>query len=248
MASKKSNQGSTSGVGLPALRIGSRVRCTEDGVEGRITWANSVSVKVQWDDGEHVTWRRDSLADRPIEILDPASEEGQAAASAAPADVGQGVSTESLCEEPPLLSPIPEAATTDAMPSATETTSSVIEPAEAEAGLPVPEPAEGQTTPAIPDATAEMLVKSKRQRNASTPPKEKKLSALDSAAKVLAEAGQALSCQEMIAAMAAKGYWTSPGGKTPAATLYSAILLEIRTKGADSRFVKTERGKFACAG
>ena len=32
-----------------------------------------------------------------------------------------------------------------------------------------------------------------------------------------------MNCQEMIEAMAAKGYWKSPGGKTPAATLYSAI-------------------------
>lgn len=51
--------------------------------------------------------------------------------------------------------------------------------------------------------------------------KPKKLSALDAAAKVLGEAGQPMNCQEMIQAMAAKGYWTSPGGKTPSATLYS---------------------------
>jgi hypothetical protein len=49
----------------------------------------------------------------------------------------------------------------------------------------------------------------------------------------------------MIAAMAAKAYWTSPGGKTPAATLYSALLRELTTKGAAARFVKTARGKFA---
>ena len=73
----------------------------------------------------------------------------------------------------------------------------------------------------------------------------KKLSALDAAAKVLAEAGTPLGCQEMIDAMAAKGYWTSPGGKTPASTLYAAILRELKVKGNDARFVKTERGKFA---
>ena len=50
---------------------------------------------------------------------------------------------------------------------------------------------------------------------------------------------------EMVEAMAEKGYWTSPGGKTPHATLYSAILREIKGKGSDSRFVKSERGKFA---
>ncbi len=62
---------------------------------------------------------------------------------------------------------------------------------------------------------------------------------------VLAEAGQPMHCKEMIEAMASKGYWTSPGGKTPDATLYSAILREIQVKGEQSRFVKTERGKFA---
>ena len=49
-------------------------------------------------------------------------------------------------------------------------------------------------------------------------------------------------------AMAAKKLWTSPGGKTPHATLYSAILREISTKGKDARFKKTERGKFAANG
>ena len=72
----------------------------------------------------------------------------------------------------------------------------------------------------------------------------KKTSALDAAARVLGEAGKPMNCQEMIAAMAAKGYWTSPGGKTPAATLYSAILRELKTKKNEARFRKTERGKF----
>jgi hypothetical protein len=48
----------------------------------------------------------------------------------------------------------------------------------------------------------------------------------------------------MIKAMGEKGYWTSPGGKTPHATLYSAILREIQNKGNDARFKKMERGKF----
>jgi hypothetical protein len=77
--------------------------------------------------------------------------------------------------------------------------------------------------------------------------KAKKISALDAAVRVLEEAGQPMTCAEMIEAMAAKGYWTSPGGKTPAATLYSAVLREIAAKGKDARFVKTERGKFRLA-
>jgi HB1, ASXL, restriction endonuclease HTH domain len=75
-----------------------------------------------------------------------------------------------------------------------------------------------------------------------------KLSAIDAAAKVLSETGQPMNTKEMITAMAVKGYWTSPGGKTPAATLYSAILREITTQGAEARFQKTERGKFALRG
>ena len=74
---------------------------------------------------------------------------------------------------------------------------------------------------------------------------KKKLSALDAAAKVLGEATEPMASKEMIEAMATKGYWTSPGGKTPHATLYAAIIREINTKGADARFVKTDRGRFA---
>ena len=77
---------------------------------------------------------------------------------------------------------------------------------------------------------------------------QRKPSALDSAAKVLGESKEPMTAAEMIEAMGAKGYWTSPGGKTPANTLYAAILREIQLKGADARFVKTERGKFALAG
>jgi hypothetical protein len=74
------------------------------------------------------------------------------------------------------------------------------------------------------------------------------LSCLNAAAKVLTEKGEPMTCKEMIEAMAAKGYWTTPGGKTPHATLYSSIAREIRDKGKDSRFKKSERGKFASTG
>jgi hypothetical protein len=76
---------------------------------------------------------------------------------------------------------------------------------------------------------------------------DKKMSALDAAAKVLGETGQPMNCQEMIKAMSDKGYWKSPGGKTPHATLYSAILRELKAKGGEARFWKTERGKFSAA-
>jgi hypothetical protein len=75
--------------------------------------------------------------------------------------------------------------------------------------------------------------------------KPKKTSAIDAAARVLGEAKEPMNCQEMIKVMAEKDYWSSPTGKTPHATLYSAILREIDKKRKDSRFTKTERGKFA---
>jgi hypothetical protein len=73
---------------------------------------------------------------------------------------------------------------------------------------------------------------------------DKKLSALDAAAKVLGEAKEPLNAKTMIERMAAKGYWQSPGGQTPASTLYAAIIREIKTKGKDARFTKTDRGQF----
>ena len=63
MSGKKNT---TSPASLPSLKLGSRVRCTDDGVTGRIAWANAVSVKIKWDDGEEVTWKLDSLATRPV--------------------------------------------------------------------------------------------------------------------------------------------------------------------------------------
>jgi hypothetical protein len=78
--------------------------------------------------------------------------------------------------------------------------------------------------------------------------KPKKLSALDAAAKVLAEAIEPMNTRQMVETMAAKGYWKSPGGKTPHATLYSAILREINAQGKEARFAKTERGRFTLAG
>jgi hypothetical protein len=226
------------------VKIGSRVRCTEDGVEGRITWANGVAVKVQWDDGEHVTWRRDSLAERPVEILDPAGEEDQAAAGVAPTDGEEAVSAESPREEVTPTPTSPGDTTAEPAQSVTESADPATEPATAEPVPPAPERSEGQTTPASSETQVETPVPPKRRRKAPAAPKEKKLSALDGAAKVLGEVGQPMNCQEMIAAMAANNYWTSPGGKTPAATLYSAILREINAMGTCSRFVKADRGKF----
>ena len=76
-------------------------------------------------------------------------------------------------------------------------------------------------------------------------PKPKRVSALDAAAQVLAGSTEPMNCMAMVEAMATQGLWSSPGGATPHATLYSAIIREIATKGAESRFVKKDRGMFA---
>jgi hypothetical protein len=76
------------------------------------------------------------------------------------------------------------------------------------------------------------------------PAADRRLSAVDAAAKVLGETGGAMTTKELIGVMAARGYWTSPQGLTPHATLYAALLREIQAKGAASRFAKLGRGTF----
>lgn len=89
--------------------------------------------------------------------------------------------------------------------------------------------------------------KARDAKPAKTRAKKGKMSAIDAAAKVLGEAKVPMNTRAMIEAMASKGYWKSPGGQTPHATLYSAILAEIRKKGKESRFKKTDKGTFALA-
>ena len=100
-------------------------------------------------------------------------------------------------------------------------------------------------------ARATSAPRTKKKTPAAPTPKSaapgaaKKYSALDAAALVLRESGQPLSCPELIAQMAARGYWSSPKGKTPSATLYAALMREVQRKGAASRFAKTGPGRFA---
>lgn len=100
--------------------------------------------------------------------------------------------------------------------------------------------------------TAKKTATTRKPRNArsATPEaapeaKPKKMSALDAAAKVLADTGEPMNAKTLIEAMATKGLWSSPGGKTPHATLFAAILREINTKGKAARFTKASKGHFA---
>lgn len=74
--------------------------------------------------------------------------------------------------------------------------------------------------------------------------KPKRVGALSAAAEILKKAGKPMRAPELITAMAEQKLWTSPGGKTPAATLYAAIIREINDDGSKARFKKVDRGLF----
>jgi hypothetical protein len=85
--------------------------------------------------------------------------------------------------------------------------------------------------------------KAARAKKTPAEPKAKKPSGLDAAAQVLKDAGKPMRCKDMVDTMLANGLWKTDG-KTPAATIYAAILREIQTKGSEARFKKTDRGLF----
>jgi hypothetical protein len=202
------------------IKFGIRVRHVSDGALGRIVWANAVSVKIEWDDGEKVTWKRAELGAKGVAVVEEGEAPEAPAEEAAPASEPANISAGEAVTVPASAEAPPERA-------ATETS-------------PVSAPTATEPTPSSMPA--------KKRRTRSEKPKatgEKKVSALDAAACVLAEEHRPMGCQEMIGAMAIKGYWTTPGGKTPATALYSAILREIGTKGDASRFVKVAKGQFA---
>ena len=97
---------------------------------------------------------------------------------------------------------------------------------------------------AVPaDATPAKVTKAKKTAGE---PKAKKVSGLDAAFEVLKAKGEPMACKAIVDEMLAKGMWKT-GGKTPSATIYSAMLREIDTKPGESRFKKVDRGLFTVA-
>ena len=157
----------------------------------------------------------------------------------------KGETNEEVAAPTMPMESVADAPKTSVATAATEATTLAVPeaPAQVDSATTLTEP-----TAAAPPPAAATPAEAPQGRKMAKVPKEakpKKMSALDAAAKVLSEAGTALNCQEMIDAMAKAQLWSSPKGQTPAATLYSAILREINTKGQEARFQKTERGKFA---
>lgn len=87
--------------------------------------------------------------------------------------------------------------------------------------------------------------KAPSERAIESPSKPKRMSALDAAAQVLKSERRPMTSIELVMAMDERGLWSSPKGKTPAATLYAAMLREVAAKGKDARFTKVDRGQFA---
>lgn len=78
-------------------------------------------------------------------------------------------------------------------------------------------------------------------------PAAKRKGILDIAAETLARSKKPMGCKEIVERAIDKGVWKTKG-KTPAATLYAAIIREIAAKGKDARFKKVDRGLFTAAG
>lgn len=104
--------------------------------------------------------------------------------------------------------------------------------------------------PARKQSATKPPTKNKSQLNSKPKPAATKqtdsttLSALDAAVVVLETEKRPMGAKALVAAMAERGLWSSPGGKTLAATLYSSIIREINNKGDASRFKKVDRGQF----
>jgi hypothetical protein len=96
--------------------------------------------------------------------------------------------------------------------------------------------------PAAPTA-ADVGAGAKKSAKAGQTAKERKPSALSAAAQVLAEADGPLSAGEIVKRMLENGLWQTKG-RTPQATLYSALLRRIQKDGANARFRKVQRGRF----
>lgn len=73
----------------------------------------------------------------------------------------------------------------------------------------------------------------------------KKMSLVSAAIKVMGKAKEPMNVKQIMAEVEKQKLWSPRnGGKTPGATLYSAMLREINHKGDESRFVKVDRGQF----
>ena len=103
--------------------------------------------------------------------------------------------------------------------------------------------AKGKKAPKEQPGAGEQAVKIRQK----APRKDGTLSGLDAAAKILADVKKPMGCKDIVETALAHGLWKTKG-KTPAATVYAAIIREIAKKGKDARFKKAGRGTFVTQG
>jgi hypothetical protein len=106
--------------------------------------------------------------------------------------------------------------------------------------------AKAKPASAVAAKPASATAKASKSAKAPKERKPKRVSGLDLAAKVLADAGEPLNAKTIAERAIAAGWKTN--GKTPEATLYAAIIREIAKKGKDARFAKHDRGLFTASG
>ncbi len=108
------------------------------------------------------------------------------------------------------------------------------------------QPAPAAVKPVAPTARPPSRAPSGKSKalGGSKGPRPERPSLLNLAAKLLAEKGEPMKCKEIVERLLARKAWTTTG-KTPAATLASAIIREMKRQGAASRFVKKGRGLVA---
>jgi hypothetical protein len=198
---------------LPPIKVGDRVR-HPDGTDGKVTGTDGSKVCIAWLNGETVTWEGSYLRTRGIQVI------GDEPATEAPIMTTRTVGyTEHTSMPAPVETATPEPAPVEQdEPMPIEETPGEQPPVEpvatertlAEQTPPVDQTAPDQVAPEQATVAKPTTAKKPRTRKASADAgKEKKLSAIDAAAKVLGEAGQPMTCPKMIDAMAAKQYWTS---------------------------------------
>jgi hypothetical protein len=106
----------------------------------------------------------------------------------------------------------------------------------------------GPEEPSAPPESKQQMAKAKPSKGTkkirTTALAVKKLSMVDAALQILAKAKEPMTCKDLVEAMTTKGLWSSPKGKTPANTLYSAFLRLLQKQGKAAPIRKADKGTF----
>mgnify|MGYP001288995802 CR=1 FL=1 len=108
-------------------------------------------------------------------------------------------------------------------------------------------PAAGEAAVPPESGRATTAVRTSRKRGSGVVGEGGGGGGLNAAQRVLAEAKEPMRIRDITKAAMDNGWW-KPAGKTPWATLAAAIGREIKDKGKQSRFKKSDRGLFVASG